>query len=246
MPLTDQQIQLLNFCEQYWFSHSTVPSEDFCVENGLDRKFYQKAFKSQEFRDALLARGIRLRGITLGNDPFSKMNALTEEQLTVANVLLDMDDNRSRKKKLQDLGVSSAQLQSWYRDPAFQSYLRTRTEGALGEQGYIEADMALLDALRKGDLTAVRYFNEFTGRYRPGQGNDNVDVKQLLQLFVEVVQKHVESPDTQIAIAQDLLMIAKSMSSVKQDVFGSEPVRPISVPVTRALPVGTDSIASAI
>ncbi|HET7713253.1 MAG TPA: hypothetical protein VFK94_02120 [Patescibacteria group bacterium] len=219
MALSDAQIQLLNFCEQYWFTHSTVPSEDFCAEHGLDRRFYQKAFRSKEFREALLARGVRLRGVTIGNDPFSKMNALTEEQLTVANVLLDRDDNRSRKKKLADLGVSSAQLNAWYRDPAFQNYLRERTEGALGGQGYIEADLALLDSLRAGDMQAVKYFNEFTGRYRPGASNDNVDVKQLLQLFIEVVQKHVAHPDTQLAIARDLMMIANSMKAIKSDVF---------------------------
>jgi len=217
MALTEAQVQLLNFCEQYWHLHSTVPSEDFCAENGLDRRFYQKAFKSREFREALLARGIKIRGVTVGNSPYEKMHALTEEQLTVANVLLDRDDNRSRKKKLADLGVSSAQLNAWYKDPAFQNYLRERTEGMLGENGATEADLALLDALRAGDLNAVKYFNEFSGRYRPGQNTDQVDVKQLLQLFVEVVQKHVADPALQSAIAQDLLMIANSMKAVRND-----------------------------
>lgn len=231
MALSDAQIQLLNFCEQYWFQHSTVPSEDFCADNGLDRKFYQKAFKSKEFREALLARGVRIRGITIGNDPYSKMKALTEEQLTVANVLLDRNDNRSRKKKLADLGVSSAQLNAWYRDPAFQHYMRERTEAVLGEQGAVEADMALLDSLREGDLSAVKYFNEFSGRYRPGANTDNVDVKKLLQLFVEVVQKHVDDADVQLAIGKDLLMIANSMKAVKTTVFDGPSNAPVGMPL---------------
>lgn len=225
--LTDVQLQLLNFCEQYWFQHSTVPSEDYCAENGLDRKFYQKCFKSKNFREALLARGVLIRGVTVGNDPFTKMSALTEEQLTVANVLLDRNDNRSRKKKLQDLQVSSAQLNSWYRDPAFQHYMRERTEGMLGESGAVEADLALLDSLRDGDLSAVKYFNEFTGRYRPNQATDSVDVKQLLQLFIEVIQKHVTSTDQQVLIARDLMMIANSMKAIKSNVFDDNMPSPV-------------------
>jgi hypothetical protein len=248
VALTAQQIQLLDFCEQYWNLHSTVPSEDFCAENGLDRRFYQKAFKNPDFRDALLARGVRIRGVTLGNDPFTKMNALTAEQLTVANVLLDMNDNRSRKKKLTDLGVSSAQLNAWYRDPAFQHYMRMRTEGLVGAEGESEANLALLNALRNGDLSAVKYYNELTGKYRPGAKDDNVDVGRLLQLFIEVIQRHVESADTRDLIAQDLMQIAKGMQAAKSNILG--PVQlPSQVGITggavndmAALPVGTGGI----
>jgi hypothetical protein len=76
--------------------------------------YYRKFLANQDVRNALLARGIPLSHLGGGNQ-----GVLTEEQLTAANVMLDLRDNRSQKKKLADFGVPTQKWEAWLRDPGF-------------------------------------------------------------------------------------------------------------------------------
>ncbi len=107
MALSNAQHDFLNFLEQYWFEHGGLPTKDYLTELGMDTNDLWANFSKSNFRDALLSRGISLAGLEFhASDPRAKR--LTEEQLTVANVMLDLRDNRSQKKKLQELGVPTA------------------------------------------------------------------------------------------------------------------------------------------
>jgi hypothetical protein len=171
---------------------------------GLPADSWWKYFSSAEFRDTLLSRGISLKGLALGpTDP--KSTILTEEQLRVANIMLDMRDNRSQKKKLEQCGVSTAKYQAWLRDPAYQNYIRTRGEAALGDNQH-EAHLALVERVRVGDLGAIKYFNEMTGRHVPNK-DSNVNISQILMMVIESIQRHVTDPATQEAIANDLMRL---------------------------------------
>lgn len=206
MALSNKELMLLNYFEQHWFVNSSVPTEDYCAEKGgLDRNFYRNCLRKKEFRDALVSRGIHIPGLVENPDKPAFADGLTELQLTVANLMLDLRDTRSRSKKLSDCGVSSGQYQSWLKDPAFSAYLRSRAENILGDNQH-EAHLALVGRVQQGDIQAIKYFNELTGYYRP-DAQGNVDVPALLQLFVEIIQKHVRDTDTQRAIASDLLAL---------------------------------------
>lgn len=71
---------------------------------------------------------------TVNNDWRDK--TLTPLQLAVANTMLDLIDTRSQKKKLQDLGVSTAVYSNWLKDPNFNNYLRTRAENLMGDASH--------------------------------------------------------------------------------------------------------------
>lgn len=200
MPLTEREFDIVNFIEQWWLSKGGIPSGAKAEELGLCKeKFYQEFIERVDVRKNLLARGIT----------FKQNELLTEQQLTTANTVLDLTDNRSLKKKLADLRVPTQLYESWLRDPAFNNYLRERAENILGDNVHT-AHLALLDRVKNGDTGAIKFYYEITGRYVPNRG-DSVDVAGLLMRVIEIIQRHVTNNDEVAAIADDLLTLASGV-----------------------------------
>ena len=209
-PLDSKQHGFLSYLEQQYLLHGAVPTRDASVATGIvSGPAYDKCLKSAPFRHAMLNRGIVLRGLT-GPGGEAGGGVLSEEQAVAANIMLDLTDNRSRKKKLMDLGVSTAKWEGWLRDPVFQSYIRTRAENLLGDNIH-ESHLALLDRVKSGDINAIKYFNEITGRYVPN-ATDKADVNAVLMMVLEVIQRHVKDPAALSNIGDELVSIGKMAS----------------------------------
>lgn len=220
--LSSEEYDLLNYFEQFWFTEGKLPTKDYLATECLvDEGFYGRAIKKPAFREALVSRGIPLQGLPASGTTMNG-KGLSELQLTVANTMLDLLDTRSQKKKLADVGVSSAMYQSWLRDPTYQSYIRARSENLLGDNQH-EAHLALVDRVRSGDVGAIKYFNELTGRFVPN-AKSNVDVRLILVRVMEAIQKHVSSPAEQEAIANELLALAVSTGAVNNPANQVAPV----------------------
>lgn len=132
----------------------------------------------------------------------SRRSFLSPEQLAVANSILNLQDQRSVSKKLADFGVSAATYGNWKKDPSFNAYLRERSEALLGNS-IGEVHLALIDAARNGDVSAMKLFYEITGRHTPGSRQD-INVQSMLVLVIEAVQKHVTDPKVLQAIASEI------------------------------------------
>lgn len=210
-PLTPKDHKLLTYMEQEFLLHGAVPSKDKCIQVGVtDAQHWNKSIKSADFRNALIVRGIALRGFDL-NASEPQDYVLTEEQLVAANLMLDLRDNRSQRKKLNEIGITTAKWEAWLRDPAFQSYIRTRAENLLPDNLH-ESHLALLDRVRSGDMVAIKYFNEITGRYVPN-ANDKADVNAVLMLVLEVLQRELSGyPELLGNVARGLSQIRDKAS----------------------------------
>jgi putative insertion element HTH domain-containing protein len=138
--------------------------------------------------------------------PNWKEKTLSPIQLIAVNTMLDLVDTRSEKKKLQDLGISTQQWQMWLRDPTFSNYLHTRAENLLGDHSH-EAHLALIDKIRMGDINAIKYYNEMTGKYvaqtSSGTGTTQLtDFKQLLIRILEIINDEVDDQRVAFNIAE--------------------------------------------
>lgn len=201
MSLTEKEFDVINFIEQEWLLHGNLPTAERVRELGLCSADWYKTFlERQDVRSNLLARGIRFA---------DNKGILTEQQLTAANTMLDLTDNRSRKKKLADLKIPTQLWESWLADPAFQNYLRDRSERIIGSNQH-EAHLALLDRVRAGDMSAIKYFNELNGRFVQSRG-DTVDLPGLIFRVIEIIQKRVSNNEEVMAIADDLLNLANGV-----------------------------------
>lgn len=225
--LTSSEKSLLSFFEQKWYLHGSLPTRETCVKAGFGGVIFDKALKNQAFKDALERRGITVT---------REAHVLTPEQLNTANIMLDLRDNRSQKKKLQECGVTTSKWEGWLRDPVFQNYLRQRAENLLGDNLH-ESHLALLDRVRSGDIGAIKYFNEITGRYVPAS-KDSVDVNGILMRVLEIIQIHVKDGDTLSAIAGDFMQLA-SAAGIQDRMPGVS--RPMSIGITQVLELTPES-----
>lgn len=215
--LSEEEYDLLSFLEQYYLTNSALPSVEVASSIHLDEVLYIGALKKVEFRNALVSRGVPDKAIStlvpLGDGPVGawKNYALSEKQLLCANVILDTTDNRSRRKKLSELGIKTQEYETWMRDPVFSGYLRSRAEALLGDNQH-ESHLALVDRVKAGDVSAIKYYNEMTGRYvqasARGANGSSGDVKMILLRVVEVLQRHLE-PDKLQLVAGELLALAE-------------------------------------
>jgi hypothetical protein len=121
----------------------------------------------------------------------STSDALLPIQLLLINSLLDFNDPKPDHKKIKELGISSRTYSAWRRDPAFLSYLKKRVEGIVGEDDD-EISRSLFERARDGDITAIKFYYEITGKYRPQSAGQQQDFRYLILRVQEVLLRNLQ------------------------------------------------------
>jgi len=202
IELTSLDGKFVDLLEQYWLIHGKVPTQDEISELGIDPELYKRCMRNRPFRKKLLARGVGIEDL---DDPKLTDWALSEKQFAAANIMLDLLDNRARKRKLSDLNISTQEWAAWERDPNFQNYIRQRSEVMLKDNLH-EAHAALLDRVRMGDINAVKLFYELTGRYIPAASRaGTIDPMELLGKVIQVLQIHIKDNELLATIGEELI-----------------------------------------
>ena len=197
MPLTNDQRDFVNFIEHWWFSHDDINSKMPTNQTLRDALNWDGNKVSKFLKDPEVDKALENRGITLAD-----VTQLLPEQLAVANAILDFSDNRSQKKKLEELGVTTQRYQGWLKQERFQRYMRQRAEALLGETQH-EAHTSLLRNVQRGDLNSIKLYYEMTGRWSSKTAGD-LNVEFILIKVVEAVQKYVKDPVAIQQIAHEL------------------------------------------
>jgi hypothetical protein len=224
--MSEQQLDefdsLLSLVITHYHLYSSIPSAEKAEElYGVPQIYIENAFKDETFCNTLTEAGIVLEHFdaALG----WKGNVLTETQLAVANQVLDSQDLRTNKKKLQDLGVSNNTYQAWLKDPVFQAYLKQRAEDMLKDNEH-EVNLAFLAKIQAGDLSAVKFYKELTGEYVPQRaGNNQIDTHSIIVSIIEIIDEEVTDRDTQLRIAERIKSLI-SAQSIAAALVGGSPV----------------------
>lgn len=180
------------YAESLWMKYSRITTPNMLTEAlGKDDRWWSNWMQKDSVVKAFERRAIPM-GVTDGS--------LSPEQLALANALLDFADNRSFKKKLADLNISSSKYQSWLKYKPFMEYCRVRSENLLTD-ALPEAHMALIDNVRRGDLGSLKLFYEISGRF--SANSSGVDVGNLINNILEILMKHIRDTDVLLAISND-------------------------------------------
>lgn len=211
MALNESEYELVTFIEQEYLLSGSIPSKEICLEKlSLSAKKYDALWKRDDFRTALMSRGISQKIL----DGTEHNGVLTTKQMLAVNTLLDINDTRSDTKKLRDLGIPTQTYQGWQRDPAFRAYLHQRTELLFGD-ALTEANRALYDNVKRGDLGSMKQLWEMTGRWS-SKPVAEMNIEWVLMKVIEVIQRHVTEPAQLSAIAADLSAVqAEAVPSVQ-------------------------------
>ena len=232
--LTELELDFVTVVHQRYLLSGELMTESEATELGINTELWFKFVKSEPVKNALVERGVEWPPVgTLSLDSEEgttpeewRHTGLTPRQLIVANSLLDLTDQRSNKKKLQDMGVSTHQYNTWLRSPKFSGYLKARAEQLMGSHQH-EARLALLDRVQSGDLRAIQFYLEMTGEYVPvtAQQNSNAafDLQSVIVNIVEIITEEVHDPETALRISERM----KSLITSRQ--IAGELIEPGSV-----------------
>lgn len=192
--LNDRQARAATFFEQKFWETGSLATNEAAAE-ALDEKedYIKGLWKLDAFRTYLITRGVNL-GET-------DSNLLTSAQLLCANILLNVHMPGTVREKLATVKVSLAQYQAWMKQPAFRNYIEKRAREAFGQAEWEVRQSHLKNAL-DGDFKSIELFYEMTGIHTR-KLDVNINVNDLLNRFVEVVQRRVD-PATMALIADDL------------------------------------------
>jgi hypothetical protein len=214
--LSQTQIQFVTIAD-YEFNLGRLTVDHLIKEYGFTEDEIKDFCAITSIKEALLERGIDLDKVFA---PVGKHPKLTAQQLIAANRLLDLTDNRSDKKKLADMGVSSLQYTAWLADTEFSGYLLQRAEGLLGSSQH-EILLALMDKVKSRDTAAIKLALEVTGRHVSQTPNNpgavgSFDVNSIVMRVVEIIIDEVEDKPTAMRIAERIqgLVIAGQVSGM--------------------------------
>jgi hypothetical protein len=199
ISLTETQVECLTFIEQEYMLHGQVPTVERISEVfGKSVETARKWMRSEEF-DWIL----RHKGIYLSRRP----GVLTANQLMIANMLLNIDDKRSKREKCKEAGVTVQQLAAWGKDSAFQDYMQKRAE-ELFKSSSDKAYLNVIKNMDSGDLQAAKFYLEMTGRYQPTVRHD-INIDTFLGSLLEILQYRIGDPQILELIAGDIQNLAE-------------------------------------
>lgn len=221
---TLREWDLICFVEEFWHEHKGFPSNDTIKENvsgfsntdELDSELY-----SPIVRKFLTNRGIDY-GVSVSQDEvetgkFKTKNPsrLSDKQIAVINTLLNPLDQRTLNKKLADLGVSPTTYQGWIKQKRFSDYMRARSEELFSDAMPI-AHAALMDKVAKGDMRAIKFFYEMSGRFTGANNEEIINIRMLLARVIEILQRHLD--------VNTLRVVANELGSLAAPVIGQNKV----------------------
>jgi len=144
-------------------------------------------------------------------------DTLHPQAFILAQTLLSTSDRRSLRVKLKEAGLTMRQYEILKRNPKFLEYMRKEATRRFGDAD-IEADLQLVKNIEEGDLRAIQYYNEMTGRARSPEA---VNVMKVLATVMEILVQHVD-PETLRIIATQLEEKVFTPGTLRPQVIAAE------------------------
>lgn len=162
---------------------------------------------TDEFAEAMQARGVSWRP-----DDYTGISAA---QAYCIQILTNpVHEKKTLGAKLKLAGVTYTQYRAWLKQPTFNRYLNNLVEGMLTDhQGDIHT--VVMNKALSGDLAAIKYIDELTGRYDPNHRQVE-DLRLIVDKLIEVVTSEVKDQETLTRIANKLSITMTGLSGRKE------------------------------
>ena len=166
----------------------------------LDKESVELVWGSTKFQRALVDRGIR----TTSNPN------LTLRQETFLQAYLNPLNLLTPQVLAKRMKISLSELDGWLRQKEFAAAFKVKAEENL--QKFIPmADAALGQLVQQGDMRAITFVNQLTGRFDPN-ARQQLDVPSLLLQVQDIILRHVLDPVVKRNIARELIALASGQS----------------------------------
>lgn len=159
-------------------------------------KVIGRIMETPEFVNAIRNRGV----------PWASEAGLTTRQMLALSVMTDPTNKKNPAAKLRTVGVTYAEYRAWQRNPAFKAKLERIINNMVGDH-ISDMQVALVNKATNGDLNAIKFVYEMTGKYDPAS-KEVVQLRALVASLLEILSKHLSTqPEVMAAVATDIQQI---------------------------------------
>lgn len=199
-----------------WLAHlsgkpvgvGTIVSED----PGLPPAQVKKLLAAPRFKQALEARGV----------PTDEDGLLSEKMIAALRVVSDPTLGTSERTRIKQLGIGWQEYRGWMDYEPFRRKYRQLMSKALDE-AVDRGDAKLAELIDSGNLKAIEYANEKTGRFVRGQ-QEVQNFQQMLVLVLSALKRNVTDPVLLEKIAGELEQVIALPLGLGEDVIDAEVV----------------------
>jgi hypothetical protein len=206
-PLTPTEVLVIPYIEEFWHKHGYFPPPTELKKRGVSNM--NAMCQKPAFIKAMENRGIRIPASV--DAPVD----LSKAQLAAIITMTDYLDRRNAASKLKTLGLTTTQWNAWMRDEKFKNYVHD-----LSAKGFVDgvhmAQVGLAKKLEDGDVNAIKYYYEVTGRYQGGDSGNQQHVRLIITRLVEVLQRRIKDSDLLAEIGRDFEIILSGGTPVTQ------------------------------
>jgi hypothetical protein len=162
-----------------------------------------KQFKAtEEYRELMLEVGIEVTEVT----------QLNERQIMTLKKLSETGDKRSKTAQLKALGVSTTEWRGWMRQQEFYESFQKMVGGSV-KDALLMSEVKLADMAESGDLNAIKFLWEYTGKHNPSQ-QQALDAQQLMNVMIDSAQEIFGKADPEL-FKEFIEMVRLKASTVK-------------------------------
>jgi len=166
----------------------------------LTKDDVELVWSSSKFQRALADRGIK----TTANPN------LTLRQETFLQAYLNPLNMMTPQVLAKRMKISLAEIDGWMRQKEFAKAMSAKAEDNLKK--YIPmADAALGQLIQQGDMKAITFVNQLTGRFDPN-AKQSLDLPAILMQIQDIILRHVREPEIKRNIARELIALAQGQS----------------------------------
>lgn len=150
---------------------------------------------------ALVKRGLdRVEVDVTKASPALRERSLDPYFVLAVGLVVDYNDKRSMKVKLEAAGLTSKRWNFLLTKPDHEAYFSQRVSQIFSTVGN-QASLGLAKLVGGADLNAIKYYNELVGTYRPNQ-ESLLNLTMIIGRLMEILVKYVE-PKALEAIATE-------------------------------------------
>lgn len=182
--------KILPWVEVFYHTHKRYPSDtELAAQFNLDAVDLQHLHASKFYLNCLRDRGIN-----------HQPGFFTPEQVAAISLITNIYDPRPNNAKLAAIGVTPEQYNGWMQNQSFKDELNRRAE-ELMDNVFPDAQAALAKKVRNGDINALKFYYEITGR---ANSPETINLKLTMMKIIEAIQKHVKDPAVLQAISEEI------------------------------------------
>ncbi len=166
----------------------------------ITKEQVEAVWPSSKFQKSLESRGILT----------TKNPNLTLRQETFLQAYLNPMNLKTPQVLAKQMKISVLELDGWMRQKEFAKAMSAKAQENL--EKYIPmADQALGQLVQQGDMKAITFLNQLTGRFDPNKAG-SIDIVSVMMQVQDVILRHVRDPEVKRNIARELIAIANGQS----------------------------------